>query len=46
MTLEDLKADLSERLGHKVVDLQSRDGDPVAQMEDLYQPPPPVLLVV
>ena len=46
MTLEDLKADLSERLGRKVVDLQSRDGDPVAQMEDLYQPPPPVLLVV
>ena len=40
MTLEDLKADLSERLGHKVVDLQSCDGDPVAQMEDLYQPSP------
>ena len=33
MTLEDLKADLPERLGHKVVDLQSRDGDPVAQMD-------------
>ena len=40
MTLEDLKADLSERLGRKVVDLQTRDGDPVTQMEDLYQPSP------
>jgi len=40
MTLEDLKADLSERLGRKVVDLQTRDGDPVEQMEDLYQPSP------
>lgn len=40
MTLEDLKADLSERLGRKVVDLQGRDGDPAAQMEDLYQPSP------
>ena len=40
MTLDDLKADLSERLGRKVVDLQTRDDDPVAQVEDLYQPSP------
>ena len=40
MTLDDLQAELSERLGRKVVELQTRDGDPVAEMEDLYQPSP------
>jgi len=40
MTLDDLQADLSERMGRKVVELQTRDGDPVAAMEDLYQPSP------
>lgn len=40
MTLDDLKADLSERLGRRVLVVETRDGDPVSQMEDLYQPSP------
>ena len=40
MTPEDLKADLSERLGQRVSELFTRDGIPVVEMTDLYQPSP------
>tara|TARA_B100001741_G_scaffold265026_1_gene230269 strand:- start:279 stop:509 length:231 start_codon:yes stop_codon:yes gene_type:complete len=36
MTLDDLKADLSERLGHRVTDLFTRDGEPANAIIDLY----------
>ena len=40
MTPEDLKADLSARLGLRVLTLFTRDGDPVSDMAELYQPSP------
>ena len=40
MTPEDLKADLSERLGQRVSELFTREGTPVVEMTDLYQPSP------
>ncbi len=40
MEIEDLRQDLSERLGRRVATLLTRDGDPVVEMVDLYQPSP------
>lgn len=40
MTLDDLKTDLSERLGMRVSEIYTRDGDPVFEMTDLYQASP------
>ena len=40
MTLDDLKRDLSERLGQKVINLLTRDGEPATTMTDLYQASP------
>ena len=40
MTLDDLKADLSSRLGKKVENLWMRDGTMALAIEDLYQPSP------
>ncbi|MGC6483418.1 MAG: hypothetical protein ACON4T_07640 [Synechococcus sp.] len=40
MTLDDLKADLSDRLGQRVIALSNRDGEPAREITDLYQPSP------
>ena len=40
MTIEDLKRDLSDRLGRRVEALFTRDGEPAHEMSDLYQPSP------
>ena len=40
MTIEDLKRDLSDRLGRRVEALFTRDGEPAQEMTDLYQPSP------
>ena len=40
MSLDDLKRDLSERLGQSVIALFTRDGAPVTSMSDLYQASP------
>ena len=40
MTIEDLKRDLSDRLGRRVEALFTRDGEPAFEMTDLYQPSP------
>ena len=40
MTLDDLKADLTSRLGKTVDALCTRDGTIALAMEDLYQPSP------
>lgn len=40
MTLDDLKADLSERLGRRVLEVFDRDGEPVTEITALYQPSP------
>ena len=40
MTIEDLKRDLSDRLGRRIEALFTRDGEPVQEMTDLYQPSP------
>ena len=40
MTIEDLKRDLSDRLGRRVEELFTRDGKPAQEMTDLYQPSP------
>lgn len=40
MTLDDLKADLSSRLGKTVDALCTRDGTIALAIEDLYQPSP------
>ena len=40
MTIEDLKRDLSDRLGRRVEALFTRDGEPALEMTDLYQPSP------
>ena len=40
MTIEDLKRDLSDRLGRRVEALFTRDGEPAQDMTDLYQPSP------
>ena len=40
MTIDDLKRDLSDRLGARVGALFTRDGEPAQEMTDLYQPSP------
>lgn len=40
MGIDDLQQDLSERLGKRVATLLTRDGAPVSEMVDLYQPSP------
>ena len=40
MTLDDLKRDLSERIGQKVINLLTRDGETATTMTDLYQASP------
>ena len=40
MTIDDLKRDLSDRLGARVEALLTRDGEPAQEMTDLYQPSP------
>ena len=40
MTIEDLKRNLSDRLGRRVEALFTRDGEPAQDMTDLYQPSP------
>ena len=40
MTIEELKRDLSDRLGRRVEALFTRDGEPAQEMTDLYQPSP------
>ena len=40
MGIDDLRQDLSERLGKRVAVLLTRDGGSVSEMVDLYQPSP------
>lgn len=40
MTVDDFKRDLSERLGQKVSQLLTRDGEAVEELSDLYQASP------
>ena len=40
MTIDDLKRDLSDRLGRRVEAVFTRDGESAQEMTDLYQPSP------
>ena len=40
MTVDELCRDLSQRIGRPVETLLTRDGDPVVELSDLYQPSP------
>ena len=40
MGIDELRQDLSGRLGKRVASLLTRDGDPVSDMVDLYPPSP------
>ena len=40
MTIDDLKRDLSDRLGRRVDAVLTRDGESAQEMTDLYQPSP------
>ena len=40
MSPAELRADLSERLGERVIDLFTREGGEVSALCDLYQPSP------
>ncbi|WP_413440459.1 hypothetical protein [Synechococcus sp. MIT S1220] len=40
MTIDDFKKDLSQRLGVRVVSIFTRDGDPAADVMDVYQAAP------
>ena len=40
MTIEELRADLAQRIGKRVEVLFTRDGEPALEMTDLYQPSP------
>ncbi|MAR08353.1 MAG: hypothetical protein CL681_00080 [Blastopirellula sp.] len=40
MTLDDFILDLSQRMGQKVIELRTRDGELAQSMSDLYQPSP------
>ena len=40
MRLDELRHDLSARMGRRVIELFTRDGEPVQTMRDLYQPSP------
>ena len=40
MTIDDLKRDLSDRLGRRVEAVLTREGESAQEMSDLYQPSP------
>ena len=40
MDLDDLKRDLSRRIGKRVTAITTRVGEPVDNLSDLYQPSP------
>ena len=40
MTLEELQQDLSRRIGKRVIEILTRDGEAVQDFTDLYQPSP------
>ena len=40
MGLDELQKDLSMRLGKRVTDISTREGEPVQTLIDLYQPSP------
>ena len=40
MTIDDLKRDLSDRLGRRVEAVLTREGEAAQEMSDLYQPSP------
>ena len=40
MTIDDLKRDLSDRLGRRVEAVLTREGESAQEMTDLYQPSP------
>ena len=40
MTVDELRRDLSQRIGRSVTTLLTRDGEPVLEVSDLYQPSP------
>ncbi len=40
MRLDELQKDLSKRIGKRVTNIFNRDGEPVQDLIDLYQPSP------
>ena len=46
MTIDDLKRDLSDRLGRRVEVVLTRDGESAQEMSDLYQASPAGLPVL
>ncbi len=40
MSLDELQEDLSKRLGKRVTDISTREGEPAQTLIDLYQPSP------
>ena len=40
MTVDELRQDLSQRIGRPIKALLTRDGDDVIELTDLYQPSP------
>jgi len=40
MTIEELRADIAQRIGKRVEVLFTRDGEPALEVTDLYQPSP------
>ena len=40
MTIEELRADIAQRIGKRVEALFTRDGEPALEVTDLYQPSP------
>ena len=40
MSLDEFKQDLSKRMGQRVSTIFTRDGQPVGDLTDLYQPSP------
>ena len=40
MSLDEFQQDLSKRIGKRVIEIFTRDGEPVQGLTDLYQPSP------
>ena len=40
MTLDEFQQDLSKRMGKRVTEILTRDGESVQELTDLYQPSP------
>jgi len=40
MTLDEFQQDLSKRMGKRVIEILTRDGESVQDLTDLYQPSP------